>query len=497
MKTEILLKIQLISIFTFLGFGSCTPKNEKEYNVILIVADDMNDYGFFNSNPIVKAPNIENFRKTAISFPYTYCAAPSCSPSRTAFLSGMSPHKSGKYYNGSKEWDKIYMQQQETMPEWFKRIGYHSYGKGKLFHSQISKDRVAQNFDGGTGKAGFGPFPDSLHQLSFEGMEDLKSLPDSMYNSSQSRFKGIQAFPDEDFPDVKNANEIIELLKTGGQKPFFLMYGLWRPHSPYTCPQRFYDMYDLDEIQIPAGYLENDMEDLPPMAKEFIKTKSKDFNSITITEQQWKAYLRGYYACYTFADYNIGRVLDALDKSEYAENTIVVITSDNGFHMGEKNRFDKNSLWELSAITPMAIRIPGSKFGGKICTKPVNLQDLYPTFVDYCGKGTSPIKPIDGHSIRPLLENPDAAWEHNSMTYFGKGWISIRSEQFRYLQYPDGTEELYNHKTDHWELYNMADNPKYRGVISKFRKQLPTTMAESIPGKWTKLIKQVEQKVMK
>jgi arylsulfatase A-like enzyme len=355
----------------------------------------------------------------------------------------MSPHKSGKYYNGSEVFDKPFMVEQETMPEYFKRIGYNTYGKGKLFHSQISKERVAQNFTGGTGKAGFGPFPDVENQV------------------GKSRFKGMQAFPDEDFPDVLNANEIIKILGEDQEKPFFMMYGLWRPHSPYTCPQRFYDMYNTNTIQLPPGFFKNDIEDLPLIAQKFIETEKNDFNSMTKTEQLWKAFLRGYYACYSFADWNIGRVLNALEKSKYVENTIVIVTSDNGFHMGEKNRFNKNSLWELSAITPTAVRVPGTKYAGKVCFKPINLQDLYPTFVDYCGNGVQPHKPIDGNSIRPLIENPDTNWEHPSITYFGKGWVSIRNEQFRYLRYPDGSEELYDHSLDNWELNNLAWNKNY------------------------------------
>lgn len=469
--------------FTFILFTfttiSFSQKTMQRYNVLLIVADDMNDYGFFKTNPAIITPNLDKFRKSAVSFRYAYCAAPACSPSRTAFLSGISPHKSGKYYNGSEVWNQSFMEKLETMPEYFQRIGYNTYGKGKLFHSQIPDERVDRNFMGGTGKAGFGPFPDEENRIGGD------------------RFKGLQAFPDNDFPDVVNADEVIEILSSEQEKPFFLMYGLWRPHSPYTCPQRFYDMYNEDEIQIPKGYSENDLEDLPLIAQNFIQTKATDFALLTETTEQWKAYLKGYYACYTFADWNIGRVLDVLEKSKYAENTIVIVTSDNGFHMGEKNRFDKNSLWELSAITPMAVRVPGSRHTEEVCFKPVNLQDLYPTLVDYCGEGVTPVHEIDGHSIRPLLEDPQREWNYPSITYFGKGWVSIRSEQYRYLYYPDGTEELYDHKNDSWELTNLAEDRKYRKVIQQLRSHIPVEMAESLPGRWTTLIKKVEAESMK
>lgn len=471
MKKQILL-LALSAIL----FGC--KEQSKHYNVLFIVADDMNEYGFFHTNPEVKTPNLDKFKITAVSFRHSYCAAPACSPSRTAFLSGLAPYKTGKYYNGSTIWEKPIMQDQETMPEWFKRIGYSSYGKGKLFHSNISKERVARSFDGNTGKAGFGPFPDSINQI----------IP-------CHRFRGMQAFPDGDFPDVLNANDIIKILQSDHEKPFFLMYGLWRPHSPYTCPQRFYDMYNLDDIKIPKGFKADDADDLPAIAQGLIQSDSLDFNTITATERQWKEYLRGYYACYSFADWNIGRVLDALNKSKYAENTIVVVTSDNGFHMGEKNRFDKNSLWEESAITSMAIRIPGTPNAGKVCMKTVNLQDLFPTFVDYCGNGVMPKKAIDGVSIRPLLENPEADWGHPSITYFGKDWVSVRNERFRYLYYSDGSEELYDHQNDNWEWNNLANDPNYTKVIEELKKYVPKDMAASIPGRWTKAIHKIEENV--
>lgn len=450
----------------------------KPYNVLLIVADDMNEYGFFHTNPVVKTPNLDDFRKSALSFRNSYCPAPACSPSRSAFLSGISPHKSGKYYNGSNVWTTPMFEQQEIVPEWFQRIGYKTYGKGKLFHSDIPNERVERVFMGTTGKAGFGPFPDEQHQ-------------------TLNRFFGIQAFPDSVFPDVLNAQSVCEILQDNHEQPFFILYGLWRPHTPLTCPQRFFDMYKLDEIDLPPGYLENDLDDLPDIAKAYIKSKQQHdkFDKLGSDMELWKEFLRGYYACYTFADYNIGKVLTTLDNSPYANNTIVIITSDNGFHMGEKERFDKNSLWELSAITPMAIRIPGSPHAGKICTQPVNLQDLYPTFVDYCGNGIKPQLPIDGHSLKPLLENPEAAWEYPSLTFFGKGWTSVRTGQYRYLSYPDGSDELYDHTTDTWELNNLANDPHYTEVIKELKQHVPKEMANSIPGKWTTQIQNLEKEM--
>ena len=461
-----------------LGLSSCAEKTPP--NILLIVADDMNEYGFLHTHSQVLTPSLDAFREEAITFPQSYCAAPACSPSRTAFLSGVSPHRSGKYHNGCDAWNTPLLEAQESMMEWFLRAGYNTYGKGKLFHSRISDERAGRNFMGDRGKGGFGPFPDSAHRTF----------------GSDSRFRGVQAFPEEDFPDVMNARSVIELLEADHEKPFFIMYGLWRPHSPYTCPQRFLDMYDPADITIPAGYLEADLADLPPIPRTFIEMgDQKEFRQITSTKEQWKKYLRGYFACYTFADFNIGRVIEALDKSAYAENTIVIVTSDNGFHMGEKDRFNKNGLWEQSAITPMAVRVPGSSHAGETCPAPVNLQDLYPTFVDLCGDGLEPLAPVDGHSFSRLLENPDAQWENPSISYFGKGWVSVRSEHYRYLVYPDGSCELYDHRSDPKEWSNLAGDPAYEEIRKELEKHVPAEMAETLEGRWSKALDAVLDKV--
>ena len=459
---------------------SCSEREKPQPNILFIIADDMNDYGFLKSNEQVIAPHLDAFRKEAITFKHSYCPAPACSPSRSAFLSGLSPHRSGKYYNGSKVWDLPVFQNQETLMEWFQRVGYETYGYGKLFHSDISKERIAKNFPNGTGKGGFGPFPDEDHQVF----------------GRKSRFRGVQAFPDEAFPDVINANAAIAELGKPQEKPFFMMYGLWRPHSPYTSPQRFLDLYHAQEIEIPVGYSKDDGDDLPEIAKAVIDLDSADFYGITQSDSLWKEYLKGYFAAYSFADDNIGRVLKALEASEHAENTIVIISSDNGFHMGEKDRFDKNSLWEQSAITPMAIRMPGAKDGGATSTAPVNLLDLFPTFVELCGNGISPNTSIDGKSIVPLLENPNSPWDHPSITYFGKDWVSVRNERFRYISYPDGSEELYDHDSDQWELENLADDPDFVSIKTELARYKPDQMVEAVEGRWTTSINKITKKVL-
>ena len=349
----------------------------------------------------------------------------------------------------------------ETMPECFKRNGYETWGRGKLFHAKLEEGRIEQNFDnrpiyGG----GFGPFPDSVHQI-------------------KGNFWGIQAFPDSVFPDVKNSDAAIEFLNEEHDRPFFMSLGLWRPHTPFTCPQRFYDMYDLNDIILPPGYLEGDIDDIPEEAKKLLDPFGR-FNSQN--KQEWKKLIRGYLACTTFADWNIGRVIEALEKSPHAENTIVIFWSDNGYHCGEKNHWEKNTLWEQAARVPVAIRIPGNAKNGKTCLEPVNLVDLYPTLADYCGLEVRE-RQLQGASLRKYLENPGKDFGSTSLTTFGEGFASVRDRRYRYIVYSDGTDELYDHQKDPYELNNLAENKDYSSVMERLVQDLPGEFARELKGR--------------
>ncbi|MDN5210763.1 sulfatase [Fulvivirgaceae bacterium BMA12] len=441
------------------------PDQQKRYNVLFLIVDDMNDYGFYHGFPKVKMPYLDAFKKTAITFERAYCASPVCTPSRAATFSGLYPHNTGAYFNGSDPWNQSeLLKSVETMPECFKRNGYTTFGRGKLYHAQLEEGRIENNFDnrplyGG----GFGPFPDEDHQI-------------------KGKFWGYQSFPDSLFPDVKNAEAAIEFLKKDKDKPFFLGLGLWRPHSPFTAPQRFYDMYDIDEIEFPAGFKKDDTTDIPELSKTLLDPFGRFPVSGLTTPDKWKEMLLAYNACNSFADWSIGRVIKELDNSKYADNTIVVFWSDNGYHCGEKNHWEKNTLYEQAALTPLAIRIPGSETNGKIITAPVSLVDLYATLIDYCGLN-SPKNEIDSKSLRPLLENPQANWEHPAITTFGEGSVSIRSQRYRYIQYVDGSEELYDHNSDPYEFKNIANETALSSIKTNLRRYIPKKFAKELPGR--------------
>jgi arylsulfatase A-like enzyme len=257
--------------------------------------------------------------------------------------------------------------------------------------------------------------------------------------------------------------------------------GLWRPHTPFTAPQRFFDMYDPSEIEIPEGYLENDLDDVPDIAigllDAFGRFEVTGLNNI----ERWKHFIHGYYACTSFADWNTGRLIEALEKSDYSENTIVMIFSDNGFHIGTKDHWEKNTLWDSSAEVPLIIRLPWSPLIGRTVDVPVGLIDLFPTLVELC-KLTPPLQNLDGQSLLPFFENEGYSREDPVLTSLGENMISIRSNKYRYIQYPDGESELYDTETDPYEWTNLAGRKETEEIVTEHQKHIPGSFMKELPG---------------
>ncbi|MEM9160669.1 MAG: sulfatase [Verrucomicrobiota bacterium] len=428
--------IQRLTFATALATASTlsAQTNDQRPNVLMIIVDDMNDYGFYNAYPGTRIPYLDAFKKQAVTFRYGTCASPVCGPSRAAVFSGLYPHTTGSYLNGSNPWQQGILIDIETLPELFKRSGYKNFGNGKLFHAKLAEGREADMFENKPYHGGFGPFVPEEHRIRKTGETKQTKGGQKFWGSFE--WEG----PDSDFPDVKNADASIAFLQRKHDEPFFLMYGLWRPHTPFTAPKRFFEMYDPADIALPKGYLEGDLSDIPPYGHFLSGIWGERWKSAGKDEpENWKRILHGYLACTSFADWNCGRVIEALDASPYGENTIVVFWSDNGFHLGEKDHYEKATVWEVSALTPFAIRLSKNRNGGKTCIQPVSTIDIYPTLIDYCDL-ESPAHATEGLSLRQLLENPNSSWDRPAITTYGEGVFSARSKRFRYIRYPDGLE---------------------------------------------------------
>jgi Arylsulfatase A and related enzymes len=438
----------------------------QQKNVLLIAIDDLSDYvSLLQNYPGIKTPNLERFAKTAQLFNKAYCAAPVCNPSRVALLSGLAPYSSGVYDNTDDIKASQAIQNAALLPEHFKANGYVTITRGKIFHSIPPKERWQAMWDIDGGKGGYGPF---LQERKLPA--EIKAPP--LFNWHP--WTG----PESDHPDNVTAEYIISQLATDYDKPFFMTCGFYKPHNPWTAPKRFFDMYPLDQVQLPKVF-ESDWDDLPEIAKKWA-ADPVDYEALK-NSGKWKEVVQSYLACISFMDYNLGRVLDALDKSKYGNNTIVCVFADNGFHMGEKRHFAKYVLWEQSTHILYMWRVPGVTKPAAVCNRTVDLMSIYPTLVELC-KLDKPKQQLDGKSIVPLLLDAKSKWDQPAVTTAGKGNQAIRTEQYRYIHYSDGSEELYDEIKDPKEWYNKANDPKMQPVIRLMNQYLQKEFTNAVHG---------------
>ena len=260
-------------------------------------------------------------------------------------------------------------------------------------------------------------------------------------------------------------------------KPFFHAVGIFRPHIPWYAPEKYFDLYPKDEVFLPK-ILKDDLQDVPPHGHYGIR---KQWHKWLVENNQWREAVRGYLASISFADAQVGRLIDALDKSPHSKNTIIVLWSDHGMHIGEKQQWEKFTLFEESTRVPLIIVAPGITKPGTICDKPVNLLDVYPTLNELCSLPAR--KDLDGISLVKLLKKPKTKWERPSITTWGKGNHAARGQRYRYIRHPNGEEQLYDHKTDPNEFTNLADNPELASVKKQLAKWLPKTNASVVRNK--------------
>jgi len=447
-------------------------KSEGKYNVLFVCIDDLNNYVTpLNNYPGIKTPNLDRLAKRSITFTKAYCPAPVCNPSRIAVLTGKSPANTGLYQLLDAFQSSTQAVNSTLIPELFKNNDYTTMWSGKIFHTggnqartRPDKQRLEAMWDDMRGHdGGYGPMP------------TVDNLTDSAKKPVWFNYQ-VWKGPDTDFPDVINCDYTIERLGKSYENPFFLALGLYRPHNPWTVPERFFELYPKDEVILPEVD-ENDLDDLSDLGKEWAHHPLR--LDLLKDSGKWRDFVRAYLAAISFMDYNIGRVLDALENSDYYENTIVVLWSDNGFHMGEKHHFAKQALWEQSSQVLLMISVPGMTDEGGMRNQPVNLLDIYPTLVELCGL-EQPKQTLDGQSLLPIIKNAQFKRSEPSITYYKHGSVSVRTVNYRYIRYYDGSEELYEEITDPLELNNLAYKQEYREVIDSITHWIPAKFAPTV-----------------
>ena len=442
-------------------------------NMLFIAIDDLNDWvGCLDGHSQARTPNIDRLAKRGTLFVNAHCQGPICGPSRASLLSGYYPHVTGIYQQPAgkaMEKDKTFFHGQ-MVSHYFADHGYRTLAVGKITHGYPAK----LAFDSYGGKfAGSGPKPSGGRRFNYH-------LPNVPWTGTQTDWG---AFPDreEEMSDHKSADWAVERLAEESKQPFFLAVGFVRPHVPFYVPQKWFDLFPLGDVQLPP-VRNDDLLDVPEISRrihELPKYPGLAFLQKNDNEQFRKC-VQAYLACVAFVDHQVGRVLDALDKGPHAADTVVVLFSDHGYHLGEKDRVSKHSLWEESARVPLVVapaKSQGEQFGkaGQLCSKPVGLIDLYPTMLQMCGLPAK--KSNQGDSLVPLLKNPSANWRFSTLSTYARGNHTLRSERYRYLRFEDGSEELYDHAEDPNEWTNLATRLKYAKLLKQFRKELPAKEA--------------------
>jgi len=457
-------------------------------NILFIAIDDMNDWaGFLNTHPQVQTPNMDTLATQGVSFTNAHVPAPICGPSRTAIMSGLWPTSNGIYTNAINY--RRQMTHLVSLPEYLREHGYYTMGVGKVFHT--GEQAIPEEAFDEYGFRGSSGSPFTKEELSLEkqapfnrvvknGKEyrlPLNGFPADRHWRSTNTFDwGPVELPDELFSDTEKTNWAITKLAEDHEAPFFLALGFDRPHQPLFNPTRFHEMYPAESVVLPTT-IPDDLNDLPRAGREYaLAPNTSGLHRSVVEYGQWEEAVSSYLASISYVDDLVGRVMAALEESPYADNTLVVLWSDHGWHLGEKEHWGKATGWYRSTRIPFLIVPPRNQApeGFKphsTSARPVNLLDLAPTIADF---GNIPVREEwEGQSLLPLVADPDLDWQSYTLTTFGRGDHTITTERWQYLHYFDGTAELYDLKNDPNEFVNLAGDPEYADVIERLGQFVP------------------------
>lgn len=479
-------------------FSNQKRKPSQRPNVLLLSIDDLNDWvGTLQGHPQAITPNLDRLMARSVVFTNAHCAAPVCSASRHALMSGLRPSTTGWYSNTSKRLADYQKTLNGTvpLPTHFKNNGYKTLAAGKIFHRGTSD---VSGYDYWSETRPKFKWPQNLvaRGHGYQGTKGGHFYPfprdgGAIYQKFQSGVNGQSLcwgalepddIPKEGMPDEQIADWAVSRLKQQHDQPFLLAVGFVRPHVPYTAPKKYFEPYPLDRINVPR-VPDDEMDDIPLHGKAmaFGTLPGGDHrNVLDLGQQYWKEMARAYLACVSFVDAQAGRVLDALEASPYADNTIVVLWSDHGQHLGEKRHWRKQALWEESTRVPLSFYLPDSDQAGKQCNRAASLLDVYPSLIELCS--LPPAKGLEGTSLLPQLQDVTKRRTKPAVTTWHYNNHAVRGQRWRYIRYRDGSEELYNHQGDPGEHDNQAANPDFASIKNRLKKFLPrvNVMPQSI-----------------
>jgi arylsulfatase A-like enzyme len=462
-------KTYFLLLIGALFLGACSSESKKvkvkKPNVLFIAVDDLNNMiGPIDNFSNIKTPNFDRLAEMGVTFTNAHVQAPLCGPSRASIMTGLRPSTTGIY--GMTPDNEIRREGNPAtkditfLPEYFQQNGYHTMGIGKLFHIHAPKNVFQES--GGRVK-GFGPYPKERFVWNGFG----KGIKGKHGRTSTD----WGAFPENDtlMPDHQSVNWVKERLQKSYEKPFFMGLGFLRVHVPLYVPQKWFDLYPLDKIETPP-YKSDDLNDIPNIGLQINDLPMMPSTEWAKESGEWKKIVQAYLACVSYVDYELGRVLDALESSKHADNTIIVLWSDHGYRLGEKGTFAKHALWETATKAPLLFAGPNLPKGKKI-TAPVEMLSVYPTLLEL--SGLPAYKRNEGKSLVTMMQKDEGLQDAYALTTFAMNNHAIKKDGYRYIRYEDGTEEFYDHSKDPNEWYNEASNPKYKSKLATLKAFLP------------------------
>jgi len=461
MSTRLVLMAGLLTAL-FCPLGRAKAADAAKPNVLFLICDDLNcDLGCYG-HPAVKSPHIDRLAARGVRFDHAYCQYPLCGPSRASFMTGLYPDQTLVRRNA------IYIRERvpnvETLAQTFRKQGYFATRIGKIFHYNVPTHIGTSGHDD----------PYSWDYTINPRGRDVDD-EDLIFSLRPGSFGGTLSWlaaegTDEEQTDGIAATEAARLLEQYAREDrrFFLAVGLFRPHTPYVAPKKYFDLYPLDEIVVPSvppGYLDT----LPKPAQVTLTRKKEQLN---LPDDLARRAIQAYHASITFADAQVGRVLDVLDATGLAKNTIVLFTSDHGYHMGEHGYWQKTTLFENAARVPLIIAVPGMKTAGKTAATPAEMVDFHPTLAELCGL-PAPAS-VAGVSLVAALDDTAALPRDSALTQYADGY-SLRTARYRYTEWGEdgaGGAELYDHESDPEELVNLANRPEHADAAAQLSKRL-------------------------
>jgi choline-sulfatase len=425
-------------------------------NVLMICIDDLNDWvGCLGGHPDVQTPHIDRLASQGRNFANAHCVVPVCSASRISVMSGLHATTHGSYDLGPSYTSIPRLDAGTCLQAYFKQHGYTTLAGGKVLHHGFN-----------------GPLADAI-DVSFPQVAGTR--PGKRLNWPGGAWDwGPWPATDAETPDYQLAHQAAQALAQDYEQPFFMSVGIFRPHVPMFAPPKWFALYDRAQIALPLAP-PSDLDDIPPNFQGRLNVEPTQAE--VLQKGDWRGMVHAYLACVSFADRCVGEILEGLANGPHRDNTVVLLWSDHGFHLGEKQHWAKRTLWEESTRVPLIFAGPGIAPGPK-CHEAVSLLDIYPTLLDLCGLPQS--QQLDGVSLTAQLNDPHAPRKEPAISSSYYGNHAIRTKQWRYIRYADGAEELYHHPTDPDEFHNLATSSQHAEAKATLARWLPTHAAAEV-----------------